>query len=173
VPPKSKVPEARYYDGRFIGANSSRLAKIFHASVLMKDHVRAAGYPLNTRSKAKFSGLNLLLVWLERAPTNSEQKVTKRTKFLSDEPYNLRFLRFQPVGLTARRRFLLFMISAPSVLSAVTPSVAAKPRSEIRGQIKSCRLPWGMSHVQQALGRQTADLRKRGQEILSRDVLVY
>jgi hypothetical protein len=37
-------------------------------------------------------------------PTDSEQKVTKRTKFLSDGPYNLRFLSF-----------LLFMISMPSV----------------------------------------------------------
>ena len=83
--------ESRYeFTQRFVPL----LAKIFHASVLVKDHVRAAGYPLNTRSKAKKS-----------APTNSEQKVTKRTKFLSDEPYNLRFLRF-----------LLFMISAPSVM---------------------------------------------------------
>jgi hypothetical protein len=43
----------------------------------------------------------------------------KRIKFLSDEPYNLRFLSF--------------MISVPSVLSAVTPSVAAKPSWVIRG----------------------------------------
>jgi hypothetical protein len=44
-------------------------------------------------------------VCIDRAPTDSEQKITKKRKFLSDEPTNLRFLSL-----------LLFMISTPSVL---------------------------------------------------------
>jgi hypothetical protein len=66
-------------------------------------------------SEASFGvlrGLNLLLVCIDRAPPDSEQKITKKRRI-----YNLRFLRL-----------LLFKISAPSALSAVKPSVATQPR---------------------------------------------
>jgi hypothetical protein len=76
----------------------------------VKDNVRAAGYPLNTRHGGQaakqgqkkrgprfdvnFGVPCRLLVWFERAPTNSEQKVIKRTKLLSDEPYKSSFPSF-------------------------------------------------------------------------------